>query len=655
MRTSKLFLALVLLYVVSTSALGQQIGAGCTPIGRGSSTTGFFSDCTSVSGTANAIVITPIFGSVPTTPQLVRYTTYRFQATATNTAATTIRLGSGPGPYGVYTNAGTALSGGEITSGQWYSIGFDPALNAGMGGWRLLSNNLGVANIWTGANTFAPPTAANPAVTISPLAGSLGQGLVIGQTPSGSASTAQSYNLISASADSATITGANFGVLLNVSLVINGAAVQGGRVAVHGYTQLAASTNASNGIRNYSGLLGTGTATASDGGTNTGVGALGAIFGSSAWGDLQSGATNFLNVTGGEYNCSIRTDATARYKSCMQLVEHALDAVSGAELDAMLAIGGQAGAIGVNAGISFSSFTGQHAVRSTGTLIAATGGAFANGLDFSLSTFSSNFLLGPGSTSSIDGTGIGVLAASLRTPLHIGGLLAGSGVEIRATTGVGIGSEIIKFTGGNNGAKEFGRFTYGASGADELLIGTTSQIALANIAGARLNGATGSILDLLGSGSIFGRLQGDNVNGLTVNASASPSTILLQAAGSTVLTVNTTSVQSASGIPIAAGSYLSAGTKLRAVGPAPTLGSCGMSPAIEGSDLSGTVTVGTGGPTSCIFTFNTTYANAPRCNVTWRDNLPLMQYSVSASQLILAQTSTSSNLIDYICTARSGG
>lgn len=129
--------ALATLFAVPVSA--QQVGAGCTPIGRGA-VNAFFSDCTAVTGTANAIILTPTFGGIPTTPQLVIYTQYRFQATATNTTATTIRLGaSGPGPYAVYTNAGTALSGGEIVSGRWYTIGFDPALNSAAGGWRLIS------------------------------------------------------------------------------------------------------------------------------------------------------------------------------------------------------------------------------------------------------------------------------------------------------------------------------------------------------------------------------------------------------------------------------------------------------------------------------------------------------------------------------------
>jgi hypothetical protein len=101
--------------------------------------------------------------------------------------------------------------------------------------------------------------------------------------------------------------------------------------------------------------------------------------------------------------------------------------------------------------------------------------------------------------------------------------------------------------------------------------------------------------------------------------------------------------------------YMEAGTKLRATGSAPALTSCGTSPTIEGSDLSGTVTMGTGSPTGCVITFNAAYANAPRCSVTWRVNIASMQYAVSTTAITLTQTGTSSNVVDYICTARSGG
>lgn len=84
-------------------------------------------------------------------------------------------------------------------------------------------------------------------------------------------------------------------------------------------------------------------------------------------------------------------------------------------------------------------------------------------------------------------------------------------------------------------------------------------------------------------------------------------------------------------------------------GTAPALTSCGTSPAITGSDVKGTVTMGTGSPTGCIITFATAYGTAPACTVSWRANLASMQYAISTAAITLTQTATSSNIVDYVC------
>ena len=87
-------------------------------------------------------------------------------------------------------------------------------------------------------------------------------------------------------------------------------------------------------------------------------------------------------------------------------------------------------------------------------------------------------------------------------------------------------------------------------------------------------------------------------------------------------------------------------------GSVPTLSACGTNPAIIGTDSAGSVTFGTASPTGCTITFGTAFAAAPICTVTWRANLASMAYTVSTTALTLTQTATSSNLIDYRCTAR---
>lgn len=136
----RFLLGIVLAILAAFPAAAQQTGAGCYAIGRGAANS-FFSDCVTVSGTANAIILTPVSGPVPSAAQLVKSTQYRFKAASTTLAQTSVRIGAtGPGPYNVYINSGTGpvlTVGAEIVGGNWYTIVFDPALNGGLGGWVL--------------------------------------------------------------------------------------------------------------------------------------------------------------------------------------------------------------------------------------------------------------------------------------------------------------------------------------------------------------------------------------------------------------------------------------------------------------------------------------------------------------------------------------
>lgn len=118
---------------LSSGAEAQQVGAGCTPIGRGA-TNAFFSSCATATGTANAIILTPTFGNTPTTPQLVKFSTFIFQAIATNTGPTTIALGATSAALMKDGFSGpVVMVGGEIISGNWYTVGYDTGLSK----WRL--------------------------------------------------------------------------------------------------------------------------------------------------------------------------------------------------------------------------------------------------------------------------------------------------------------------------------------------------------------------------------------------------------------------------------------------------------------------------------------------------------------------------------------
>ena len=101
---------------------------------------------------------------------------------------------------------------------------------------------------------------------------------------------------------------------------------------------------------------------------------------------------------------------------------------------------------------------------------------------------------------------------------------------------------------------------------------------------------------------------------------------------------------------------MAASNHLAPAGTAPALTSCGGgSPTIVGTDVAGTVTMGTTA-TGCVITFNVAYAAEPHCVVSWiATPLASQSYATSASAITLTQTSTSGNVVKYICMARQNG
>ena len=87
----------------------------------------------------------------------------------------------------------------------------------------------------------------------------------------------------------------------------------------------------------------------------------------------------------------------------------------------------------------------------------------------------------------------------------------------------------------------------------------------------------------------------------------------------------------------------------------PVLTSCGTGPSILGDDKDGQVTMGTTA-TGCVITFAAAYTATPLCVVIWQATpLASQSYAVSNTALTLTQTSTSSNKVNYHCTAQNGG
>lgn len=89
----------------------------------------------------------------------------------------------------------------------------------------------------------------------------------------------------------------------------------------------------------------------------------------------------------------------------------------------------------------------------------------------------------------------------------------------------------------------------------------------------------------------------------------------------------------------------------------PALTSCGTTPALAtgSTDSAGTITLGTTA-TGCVVTFGTAYTAAPTCLVTWiATPLASQSWTTSTTAITITQTSTTNNVVQYMCIGKSGG
>ncbi len=92
------------------------------------------------------------------------------------------------------------------------------------------------------------------------------------------------------------------------------------------------------------------------------------------------------------------------------------------------------------------------------------------------------------------------------------------------------------------------------------------------------------------------------------------------------------------------------------VNGSPTPSACGTSPTVMGSDLRGTITMGSGGGlTQCTLTFENAYVSTPVCVLTLVDAtagsvIVAVDPSTSNTQLVIkANTAMNSKVVNYIC------
>lgn len=89
-------------------------------------------------------------------------------------------------------------------------------------------------------------------------------------------------------------------------------------------------------------------------------------------------------------------------------------------------------------------------------------------------------------------------------------------------------------------------------------------------------------------------------------------------------------------------------------GTAPSLSSCGTgSPTVVGTDMAGTITLGTGSPTACTLNFSAPYANTPVC-LCGVNGVTSCNPTTSSSTSIIFTLGVTETTINYICIGQKG-
>lgn len=319
-----------------------------------------------------------------------------------------------------------------------------------------------------------------------------GYGYLTSQTVSGALTTNQYFNNKIGILDSADGSGTALGGVYGFSVAqdIGGSTLKGSRGAIHGQTTLNGATHAANPNRTYVAGSFHAHAATGDGGTNTGAGALGAVWGANiAAVTTAAAATNLESMIGLELNVNALAGSSMRNKVGILISQNAGATAQGASQDAGLAYSNAVGTPGWKDGILFDSSVSTP-MDVTGVLLRTFGGFTVDrGIDLTGSVVTSASFKSPGFMV----TGLGAVYAGTTTT--IGGVQAGDIVSARSAT--------------------TGSLFFGTAGNRYLHYDGTTY--LLNAVGLALRGAAAS-----------GATSGD----LTVSRSATTGAIFFDTAGS---------------------------------------------------------------------------------------------------------------------------
>lgn len=203
-------------------------------------------------------------------------------------------------------------------------------------------------------------------VLIAPPAGTITQGLVITQSgpTAGSQAATLNYNSIIVSGDDYN-NASNISNALYLEYGFGGSNMQGAKVGLSVYTHLNNTGNASNPNPFYEGISSLIEAFNPDTSTSSLIALLGYTL-------LQSGATGYNDIEGGEFAAGIATGATCSARAGLNIVS--IGNVRGSTNDQAIVIGANTGDIQWGNGIVFAHlYDGIQGVVSTGTLITSDG------------------------------------------------------------------------------------------------------------------------------------------------------------------------------------------------------------------------------------------------------------------------------------------
>lgn len=96
--------------------------------------------------------------------------------------------------------------------------------------------------------------------------------------------------------------------------------------------------------------------------------------------------------------------------------------------------------------------------------------------------------------------------------------------------------------------------------------------------------------------------------------------------------------------------HLGVGTFGAAAGNKPTMGTCGTSPAVTGSDSGGQITVGSGATTSCTLNFKSSFPTAPSCTVNLNATTITLGVAPTTTTLVITSSADmQGKVVNYHC------